>query len=481
MVHCTKNDTREEEFMANWIFGAPGGVTDFRDPLNWHLAMQKEAQEIIRVLVGSALEKTPDSVTPEDIASQQETISYVDPTVTAPPPTAETVPVQAWSGFPRAVLRRSPWKDFPPTQDDVAGNYRAVEHLGDEDFRPGVFVDRHDHSLHLPVRDRQDEYLEWAARRDGDGNLIRITFVAEGYDYYSALFETDEERVLDLYKEATGLASLKVDDLRAAQGIYRRYQNGQIETVAEPGAFNPRNRYNISPGIVHLSHRANSLGAEVNLAGVSGIARQDVNGSILDGTDPERLLCCNKGGNPNRNSDPLISAQAYAQVLGGYRYTLANPVGLYIAGVDEGSLLLPDNATTVPREWWKVVRGHDLWDATQSRVLRLELEIPKNEKISISDLLIGGNKVRHPGQVAELLSVHLFVTRWKREIASKGPIVHCLATCCRQHGGEQLKLSDGTCESGYELAYQDLLEAAEHITPASATLKSISNSVFKAR
>lgn len=440
-----------------WFFDAPGGATDFRDPRKWDAAMRSEAQEIVRILVGSVLEK--DEPTPEEIEANRDHIGYVDPTVTDIPSVAETIPVEAWGGFPRAVRRLAPWKDFPHADDDPDGIYRAAEHLGDEDHRPGVFIDKHDRVLHLPVRDRQDEYLEWAAVRNGDNKITKLTFVAEGYDYYSALFDSDEERVLDLYKEATGLSSLKVDDLRAKHGVYRRYKDGRRETIALPGGFNPRNSYNINPGIVHLSHRANSLGAEINLAGVSAIARMDATGKMLNETDPERLMCCNKGGNPNRNSDPLISAQAYKQVLDGYRYTLSNPVGLYIAAIEDG-LCLPDDANTpVPQDWWKVVRGHDLWDASKSRVLRLELEIPKSEKLTISDLIIGGNPVAYEGQIAELLSVHLFVTRWRRAGAGIGPIVKCLATCCREHGGQQLKFSNGTCMDGYDLAFPDLLPA----------------------
>lgn len=453
--------------MAGWTFDAPGKLNDFRNPLDWHAAMLEEAQGIIAILTAATLGKDPADVTQEEIESAREALAYADPTQSTPPATAETVPVQAWNGFPRAVTRRAPWKEFPAVPGDTEGNYRAVEHLGDEDHPAGTFVDHEDHVLHLPVRDRQDEYLEWAARRDGDGNLVKLTFVAEGYDYFSKLFEHDEGRALELYRDFTGIASLKVDDLRAKRGIYRRVKNGTTRTVVEPGGFNPRNRYNIDPGIVHLSHRANSLGAEVNLAGVSGIARRKATGATLDGGNAEELLCCNQGGNPNRNSDPLISAQAYAQVLGGFRYTLSNPVGLYIAGIEEGGLLLPDNRTQVPREWWHEVRGAGLWDSNASRVLRLELRIPGTERITISDLMVGGEPVQFPGQIAELLSVHLFVTRWKRDgQSSVGPVVKCDATCCRQPGGEQLELSTGKCSPGFELAFPDLLATSAPLTAA---------------
>ena len=90
-------------------------------------------------------------------------------------------------------------------------------------------------------------------------------------------------------------------------------------------------------------------------------------------------------------------------------------------------------------------------------MLRLELEVPESEKLTISDLLIGGNSVLYPGQIADLLSVHLFVTSWKRTDAVRGPVVACNATCCRQHGADQLVISDGKCQGGYDLAFPDLL------------------------
>lgn len=183
-----------------WIFDAPAGVKDFRDPKHWDAAMGREAQEIVRILVGSALDK--DAPTPGEIEAHRDEVGYADPTVTDVPEDAETIAIEAWGGFPRAVKHRAPWKDLPHAEDDPDGSYRAVEHFGDEDHRAGVFIDKHDRVLHLPVRDRQDEYLEWAAVKTGD-KITKLIFVAEGYDYYSTLFESDQERVLDLYKEGS--------------------------------------------------------------------------------------------------------------------------------------------------------------------------------------------------------------------------------------------------------------------------------------
>lgn len=432
--------------------------------------MVQEAQAIVVLLLATALGKAASDITDDDIRNHAAELAYVNPVWEELDPKAETVAVRAWGGFPRAVVRAAPWATFQPTATDPTGVYRAVEHRGDEDFRPGTFIDAQDRVLHLPVRDRQDEYLEWHTSRDADGKITKLTFVAEGYDYYARLFEVDEQRVVDLYKDAVGDNSIKTDQLRARHGIYRRDPNGRKTEVVAPGGFNTRNGINISNGIVHLSHRANSLGAEINLAGVSGIARKVASGTLLDGADAEKLLCCNAGGNPNRNSDPLISQQAYAQVLGGYRYTLANPVGLYIAGVDDQGILLPDNATPVPHEWWKVVRGADLWDVTKSRVLRLELTVPSSEKFTISDLTIGGANIEHAGQVAELLSVHLFVTRWKRATQGIGPTVSCEATCCIRDGSSELTFADeaGGCLKGWSPKFLDLINTQPAVAMAGA-------------
>lgn len=136
----------------------------------------------------------------------------MNPGASPPPADAETVGIAPWGAFPRAVERRVPWS-FPHDSDDVTGNYRAVEHRGEEDHLPGKFCDFDGNVLNLPVRDRQDEYLEWVVRRNSEGKLTKAIFVAEGYDYYAALFAHDEQRVVEMYQEFTGVSQLSADDL----------------------------------------------------------------------------------------------------------------------------------------------------------------------------------------------------------------------------------------------------------------------------
>jgi hypothetical protein len=413
--------------------------------------MLKEAEDIVAILVATALGREPASQAEFDQVAA--TLTYVNPVKSAPPADAEVVNLTPWSAFPRGVTVQAPWAGFPRDLIDPDGSYRAADQLGAEDTKPGVFLDGQGNVVALPTRHRQDEYCEWVLRRDSADRIRKAIFVAEGYDYFSELFEADEQRVVDIYREFTETGSITADSLRAPNGIRHRDSKGQITTVVAPGGFNHRNAFNVSPGIVHLSHRANSLGAEVNLAGVSGLARKIADGTLLDGADPRRLLCCAQGGDPNRNSDPLIGKQAYAQVLAGKHYTLTNPVGLYISDFTDTSLLLPDGVTPAPRSWWRTVRG----TSANRRILRLELEVPQGEGFVLGDLTINGTELKYGGQLAELLSVHLFVTRWNRAGGGVGPVVNCDATCCVKNGTDMLALSNGGCQPPFSLKYPGLL------------------------
>lgn len=441
--------------MSQWNFDAPGWLQDFSDPAAWHGAMEREAQGIVVNLVQSVLGR--DEVTDAEVEATAPELAYANPANSAPPAAAQTVPIAPWSAFPKAVDRKAPF-DLPDDPVDVDGSLRAAEHRGSEDLRNLPLQDRDRNPLDLPVRDRQDEYCEWAVRRNSEGKMTKAIFVAEGYDYFDTLFSHDEQAVVDIYREFTQNNVLTADDLRAPRGVYFPGTPSRETMLISPGRFNWRNRHNIDPGIVHLSHRANSLGAEVNLAGVSGLARRAVSGGTLQPGDPERLLCCSLGGNPNRNSDPLIADQAYAQVLAKRRFTLANPVGLYIASIEE-RVTLP-SGEAVPREWWRVVRGRDLWDSNKSRVLRLELEVPAGENFVLGDLEVDGTPLVYGGQLARLLAIHLFVTVWARDDDGIGPIVGCNGTCCRIEGTEILVPTRvGSCGAGSTLAFEDLVPA----------------------
>ncbi|WGW02411.1 hypothetical protein [Tropicibacter oceani] len=443
-----------------WTFNSPGYVTDFTDPGKWHEEMAQTAGGIVFQLAAEVLGRNPQ--TQAELEALRPQLGYVDPTEEAVPEGAETVATAQWFGFPQSVERRD-WSDITQAQlvDDPQGFYRAVEDLGQEDIGNARIYDRLGHLYELPVRHRQDEYLEW---RVSEGQR-EITFVSEGYDYFSALFDADEDAVVTLYREFLKTDAITADDLRAPQGLFFRSTRGE-HTIARPGGFNPRNRFNIFGGICHLSHRANSLGAEVNLAGVSALARVASDGELVAADNAERIICCSSGGDPNRNSDPGIARDAYTQVLDGYRYTLADPVGLYIADVAFTQLRLPDETQPVPRAWWHEERGAGRLNTDDSRILRVTLRIPDGETyqgrpMTLSDLTIGGSPVRFPGQLAELVKVHLYVTRWARDGGGVGPRVRCIGTCCAGQGSAFLLPTSSGCGQGLTDQFPGLIGPAE--------------------
>ena len=266
-----------------------------------------------------------------------------------------------WDGFPEAVGKR------------FRGNARYAEsqHLGHEDWfgfdlpdLPIVDVDTGaEVDIDCRVRDRQDEYLEWHAR-EVDGVLRSITFVCEGYDYYEFLFRQGaqgREHVAQRYRACTGDPSITPEDLEAPASLGFSLPGGRIERFVEKGDFNPRNRFNRENGIVHLSHRANSLAAEVRLAVTSALPRVDANDELVHGGDPKRLLCCTLAGEPSRSSDANIAAGAYLAVTdpeAPQRFTLTDPIGLYIADFAYSSLQHADGEPA-SRDYWTVTRGKD--------------------------------------------------------------------------------------------------------------------------
>jgi hypothetical protein len=442
-----------------WTFTPPGYVTDFTDPGKWHEEMEQTAEGIIFQLAAEVLGRDPQTL--DELDALRPELGYADPTKETVPDGAETLSTAQWFGFPQSVERRD-WPDITQVQniDDPQGFYRAVEDLGNEDIGNARIYDRQGHLYELPVRHRQDEYLEWQV----SANQREITFVSEGYDYFSALFDADEDAVVSLYRKFLKTDAVTADDLRAPQGLFFRSSSGE-RTIARPGGFNPRNRFNIYDGICHLSHRANSLGAEVNLAGVSALARVASNDDLVAADNAERIICCSRGGDPNRNSDPGIARDAYTQVLGGYRYTLADPVGLYIADVAFSQLRLPGGADPVPHEWWHEERGAGQLNTDDSRLLRVTLRIPDNElhqgrPMTLGDLTIGGSNVRFPGQLAELVKVHLYVTRWQREDGGIGPRVRCLGTCCAGQGSAFLLPTSDGCGQGLSDRFPGLIGSA---------------------
>jgi hypothetical protein len=311
-----------------------------------------------------------------------------------------------WNAFPLSIKRDHP--------NDATARWEAADRLGSTDRAPNGGT-----QVLMPFR-RQDEYCEWFAYRSSPGGPItRIVFTAEAPEYWIELAKRDFERVVELYRQHVS-PGVNPDDLKLKQDI----QFG--DTVLEKGSYNPYNDWNTAKGVMHLTHRANTLRAEVNLAARATIPRRDVNGNRV--TEVRRFACGSDFGDANRSSDPNIgqgvNLTAFPAAPGQtpLSITLANPVALYIDRIASG-VITDEDSNPLPG-WFKIVRG------VAGRGLMAVLEPPAGAAFGLEKVQVLGEKLTHGGQVAEQIQMVLYA-----KTANLGhpvpPIEPCVSHCCR--------------------------------------------------
>ena len=229
-------------------------------------------------------------------------------------------------------------------------------------------------------RDVQDEYCEWSVTRGGDGKIQRVTFTSEGPEYWQFLASIDMDMVLELYRTHVG-PSVQAADL-----------------VDTSGQYNPRNKWNNSTrkGAMHLIQQNNTLSAEIELAAAASNVRVRSGATLTDERD---LILCGAYGQPERHSDPTIGAVVNALARAEADITLANPVGLYLGGLNTAGWTAPDGAD--PASFWSVTRG------TPAKAVRAVFEVPPGRGYGVGDLQINGSPVRHGAQIADFITIKL--------------------------------------------------------------------------
>src|SRR5207249_2565580 len=147
----------------------------------------------------------------------------------------------------------------------------------------------------------------------------------EGPEYWTFLAASNPAKVLELYQRHVS-PQVTMQDLFSADGSY-----------------NPRNRFNNSTesGAMHLIQQNNTLGAEIEIAAAATIIRQR-GGQIL--TSEQDLILCGQYGQPDRHSDPHIGSEVNALARAHDDITLANPIGLCIAGLSTVAFATPDGS-----------------------------------------------------------------------------------------------------------------------------------------
>ena len=372
--------------------------------------------------------------------------NYVDPRVT--PPSGLPAPVP-WNGFPRLMSRfyddgsseaararadevadiLTPWLYWSPPDGGIESAsphhfrfFAAVANVTEEFLREvarPLHAVNPDGTIGAPIpqfRRQQDEYLEWHVDRNPDDTIRSISLTAEPPDYWQALAEVAPDRVLELYRrhvaEEVQEADLFYPERVAAFGWTA---NGTGRWVLVPelgGAYNPLNRWTTLDGIMHLTHRANTLGAEVNLAGDASVPRPVDSAPRTPGQSPSPeilRIACGAYGGINRSSDPNIGLDVGDFVRDGNRVTLTDPVGLYIGKVDLAGLLGP-NGEALEAVAGKTVRGTE--DPFEPRILRYEISLPEGTGYTLSDCTFDNRPLLRGGQIARQTTIQLYANAY---------------------------------------------------------------------
>ncbi len=229
------------------------------------------------------------------------------------------------------------------------------------------------------TRDVQDEYCEWSVART-NGKITRVSFTCEGPEYWEFLASLRPDIVVALYKKHIDQSIIAADLF----GI--------------DGAYNPRNKWNnsTSHGAMHLIQVNNTLSAEIELAAGASNTRAP-NGVLL--TDAKELIICGRYGQAERHSDPTIGSEVNALARADADITLANPVGIYFAGLSTAGWKTPDVAD--PGGFWKIERG------TTNKAVRAVYEVPPELKYAVGDITINGKPIEYGAQIADFITMKL--------------------------------------------------------------------------
>lgn len=319
-----------------------------------------------------------------------------------------------WSGFPRSL-----WQWFSGDTDSAGAKraFAAADTLAPEQ---AVFKSSNRARVDLFAR-QQDEYCEWFAHRKA-GGITRITFTCEGPEYFEIMAATDISLVGDLYRENVDPA-VKDSDLVWAQDMVD--ENGDV--VFPKGSYNKLNDWNTRAGAMHLTHGANTLGAEINLAADATVI-YPVSATPAN-TFPLRLICCSGFGGVNRSSDPTIGAGVNGLARSGFALALANPVGLYITEIAIDGLRSPTGAMIGPPAL-HLKRA----SADGTLILRAELAPPPGAGYTLDQCTFEGRPVTGGGEIARRVTVGLFGLA-KRVPGRVAQNLGCRNKCCQHPSG----------------------------------------------
>jgi hypothetical protein len=268
--------------------------------------------------------------------------------------TDETEKEITWNGFPKRFL------GTPGSSPDYASAEPTTQPIG--------------------ANREQDEYLEWFVHRNPAGKITQVDFTCEGYDYWQFLAQFAPDKVLALYQKWVS-ADVRREDL------------------FKSGSYDRLNAWNTSKGAMHLTHPANNLYAEIQLASEATVRRKNAAGEV---TSSSTLISCAHYGESNRNSDPKIGIECNQLARQGAMITIKDPVGLYITGIDDQGWRIKNGPP--------VSGGFVIRRGTPGFILRAEYRLPDTlaaQGFTVSDVQIGGDDIRFGGQIAQKITMKI--------------------------------------------------------------------------
>ena len=319
-----------------------------------------------------------------------------------------------WDGFPRALK----------LQFDGDELWEAAQPLRSHAARSGGIlfsvIDGAPVQVDFGYRN-QDEYLEWRETPgDQPGSISKITFTCESPEYWTFIaggtralvreedlpeiaetVEGDPDMLLRLYRKYVS-PDVQVEDLYHQHEVrlfVREDGEDMVFLWARQGSYNPYNKWNTTDGIMHLTHPANTLRAEINLAARGTVLRKNVQGELI--TDEVKLICCSGYGAPNRFSDPSIGSEVNSLSRGGASVTLRDPVGLYINRIDKAAFEGPNEVDV--SDAWSIVDNR----GAEGMILRAEFGIPEGRGFTVDQVLVDGQRIKFGGQAADKIGMVL--------------------------------------------------------------------------
>lgn len=370
-------------------FTPPAGINDFDAAPSLYATWDTQMTQIF-----NSLKQSNDSY-----QNYPALYSPIDPPAGTPVGASPT-----WPGLPKGLTARFGDDKGAELADKVIPWGTNPD---DEGFSSNPFQDTQGNTFLNNGYRQQDEYLEWAVTRAADQTITQISFTCEGPEYWEVV-ASDKSLLLSLYRKYIS-DQVQDQDLVFPQDVTFIDPNDPSQTPQQynQGDYNPYNKWNMA-GAMHLTHPANTLGAEVTLAAQASALFTSGGKAV---TSNPNLTCCQGIGEINRSSDPTIASKVNGAVVQGNFVTLRNPVGLYMLDFNAAAFTMPEGSP-IPNfvgTYLQKIRT----SADRTMTLRAVLKVPdgvmwQGRQMTVSDLKCNQKAIQFGGQVAAVITMGLF-------------------------------------------------------------------------